>query len=62
MDSKTLNLMTIQDPNGQRRLADQSEMILNVRSDDRWRNTNNAKEVAASMSTALARLFGRSAF
>jgi len=62
MDSKTLNLMTVQGPDGQRKLADQSEMILNVRSDDRWKNTNNAKEVAASMSTALARLFGRSAF
>jgi hypothetical protein len=62
MDQKTINMMTVQDPNGQRRLANQSEMLKQVRTDERWSKTNNAKDLTAGMGTLLARIFGRSTF
>lgn len=62
MDQKTLNLLTTVDANGQRKLADQTQMVANVRNDDRWKNTNNAKELASGMASMLAQIFGRSAF
>ena len=62
MDSKILNMMTVTDPNGTRRLANQGEMIKNVRQDDRWKNTNNAKELGANTANLLGRIFGRSVY
>lgn len=62
MDPKTLNLMTTVDPNGVRKLADQSQMIKQVRTDERWKSTNNAKDLTAGMATLLAKVFGRSVF
>lgn len=62
MDSKILSMMTVTEANGTKRLADQSEMLRNVRRDDRWKNTNNAKELGASTAGMLGRIFGRSVY
>ena len=62
MDQKVLGMMTVTDPNGTKRLADQSEMLRNVRQDDRWKNTNNAKELGAATAGMLGRIFGRSVY
>lgn len=62
MDQNILKMMTVDDGTGQRRLANQSEMTTNVRQDDRWKNTNNAKNLAAGVGQMLSRIFGRSAY
>jgi Holliday junction resolvasome RuvABC ATP-dependent DNA helicase subunit len=62
MDQNILKMMTVDDGAGQRRLANQSEMTTNVRQDDRWKNTNNAKNLAAGVGQMLSRIFGRSAY
>lgn len=62
MDQSIMKLMTTEDATGQRRLANQSEMTVNVRQDDRWKNTNNAKNLAAGVGQMLSRIFGRSSF
>lgn len=62
MDQKTLNLMTVVGPDGTRRLADQSQMVKTVRSDDRWKRTNNAKDLTAGMASILSKVFGRSVY
>lgn len=61
-DPKVLGMMTVTDANGTKRLADQSEMLRNVRRDDRWKNTNNAKELGAATAGMLGRIFGRSVY
>lgn len=62
MDQKTLNLMTTVGPDGNRKLADQSQMIKSVRTDDRWKTTNNAKDLTAGMASLLSKIFGRSVY
>ncbi len=62
MDQKTLNLMTTTDASGVRKLADQSQMVKQVRTDERWKNTGNAKDLTAGMASILARVFGRSVY
>jgi len=62
MDQKTLGLMTVTGPDGVRKLADQSQMLKTVRNDERWKGTNNAKELTTGMASLLSRIFGRSVF
>jgi hypothetical protein len=62
MDQKTLGLMTAVGPDGNRKLADQGQMIKSVRTDERWKKTNNAKDLTAGMASLLSKIFGRSVF
>lgn len=62
MDQKTLNMLTKTNPDGTRVLASQGDMLKNVRQDDRWKSTSNAKDLTAGMASLLAKVFGRSVF
>ena len=61
-NSQYLKMMTVEDPKLGTRLATQSEVAQNVRSDSRWGQTKQAKQMGASMAVSLAEIFGKSAF
>jgi hypothetical protein len=61
-NSQYLKMMTVEDPKSGTRLATQSEVAQNVRSDSRWGQTKQAKQMGASMAVSLAEIFGKSAF
>ena len=61
-DSKYLKMMTVDDAKSGTRLATQSEVQKNVRTDSRWGQTKQAKQLGSSMATTIAQIFGRSSF
>ena len=61
-DAKYLKMMTVQDEKLGTRLATQSEVQKNVRTDSRWGQTKQAKQLGSSMATTIAQIFGKSAF
>ena len=61
-DSKYLKMMTVDDAKNGTRLATQSEVQKNVRTDSRWGQTKQAKQLGSSMATTIAQIFGRSSF
>lgn len=61
MDQKVINMMTAE-VNGQRQLANQSQLTTNIRNDSRWKTTSNANQLTSGMAGLLASIFGRSAF
>lgn len=61
-DAKYLKMMTVQDEKLGTRLATQSEVQKNVRTDTRWGQTKQAKQLGSSMATTIAQIFGRSSF
>jgi hypothetical protein len=61
-DAKYLKMMTVDDAKSGTRLATQSEVQKNVRTDSRWGQTKQAKQLGSSMATTIAQIFGRSSF
>ncbi len=52
-DPKILNMMTITDSGGMTRVATDSELLRNARTDSRWSGTSGARNVAASAAVML---------
>lgn len=61
-DNQYLKLALITDDKGQQRLANDSELTKNIRTDSRWANTGEAKQLTAGLAQTIAKIFGRSAF
>ena len=61
-DAKYLKMMTVQDEKLGTRLATQSEIQKNVRTDERWAQTKQAKQIGSSMAATIAQIFGKSSF
>lgn len=61
-DDNYLKMMTVADPAGGTRVATLGEVRKNVRSDARWANTSEARDIGSSMAAMVGRIFGRSSF
>ena len=61
-DNQYLKMVTIEDPKAGTRLATNSELQKNIRTDSRWGNSKEAKDLGTSMASTLGKIFGRSAF
>jgi len=61
-DNQYLKMVTVEDPKAGTRLATNSELQKNIRSDSRWGNSKEAKDLGTSMASTLGKIFGRSAF
>ena len=61
-DNQYLKMVTIEDPKAGTRLATNSELQKNIRTDSRWGNSKEAKDLSTSMASTLGKIFGRSAF
>jgi hypothetical protein len=61
-DNQYLKLALITDDKGQQRLANDSELTKNIRTDSRWASTGEAKQLTAGLAQTIAKIFGRSAF
>ena len=57
-----LNLVTVKDDKTGQRLANNSEMQMNIRKDSRWAKSQEASQLGTSMTGLLAKIFGKSAF
>lgn len=56
-----MKMVTATDEKGNTRLANGSELIRNIRSDEAWADSIEARQVSTSLAQAMARIFGRSA-
>jgi len=61
-DNQYLKMVTVEDPKTGVRMANNNELQKNIRTDSRWGNSKEAKELGSSMASTLAKIFGRSAF
>jgi hypothetical protein len=61
-DNQYLKMVTVEDPKTGTRLATNSELQKNIRTDSRWGNSKEAKDLSTSMASTLGKIFGRSAF
>lgn len=61
-DSKWMNMVTSKDDKGVTSLADQNTIRLNVRKDERWAKSDEAKELTGNMGNMLAKIFGMSSY
>lgn len=61
-DNQYLKMIVATDDKGQQRLANDSELTKNIRSDSRWANTREAKQLTSGLAQSIAQIFGRSAF
>lgn len=61
-DNQYLKMVTVEDPKAGTRLATNSELQKNIRTDSRWGNSKEAKDLGTSMASTLGKIFGRSAF
>lgn len=61
-DNQYLKMVTVEDPKTGVRMANSNELQKNIRTDSRWGNSSEAKELGTSMAATLAKIFGRSAF
>lgn len=61
-DNRFIKLATFEDEKQGTRLATKQELIKNIRSDEAWGNTSEARTAATNMASVLSRIFGRSAF
>lgn len=61
-DNQYLKMVTVEDPKTGTRLATNSELQKNIRTDSRWANSKEAKDLSTSMASTLGKIFGRSAF
>jgi hypothetical protein len=61
-DNQYLKMIVATDDKGQQRLANDSELTKNIRSDSRWANTREAKQLTSGLAQNIAQIFGRSAF
>lgn len=61
-DNRFLKMATVTDDKGQTRLANNQELIKNIRSDSAWANTSEAKQSTADLALMISKIFGRSSF
>jgi hypothetical protein len=61
-DNQYLKMVTVEDPKTGTRLATNSELQKNIRTDSRWANSKEAKDLSTSMASTLGKIFGKSAF
>jgi hypothetical protein len=61
-DNQYLKMVTVEDPKNGVRMANSNELQKNIRTDSRWGNSSEAKELGSSMAATLAKIFGRSSF
>ena len=61
-DSKWMEMVTTKDEKGVTKLADQDTIRLNVRKDELWANSDEAKTLTNNIGNMLANVFGMSAF
>jgi hypothetical protein len=61
-DNQYLKMVTVEDPKAGTRLATNSELQKNIRTDSRWGNSKEAKDLGTSMASTLGKIFGRNAF
>lgn len=56
LDPKIMDMMTVVDPkNGQRRVANDTELARNARRDERWKSTGNARTMLSSAAMMIRR-------
>lgn len=61
-NDRFIKLATFEDEKQGTRLATQQELMKNIRSDEAWANTSEARTTATGMASMLSRIFGRSAY
>jgi hypothetical protein len=61
-DSRYMKLATVTDDKGVTRLANQQELVSNIRKDNAWGSTAEARQQGSALGSVLAKIFGRSAF
>lgn len=61
-DNQYLKMVTVEDPKAGTRLATNNELQKNIRTDSRWGNSKEAKDLGTSMASTLGKIFGRNAF
>jgi hypothetical protein len=61
-DNQYLKMVTFEDPKAGTRLATNNELQKNIRTDSRWGNSKEAKDLGTSMASTLGKIFGRNAF
>lgn len=55
LDPKIMDMMTVVDEKGQRRVANDYEIVRNARKDERWKSTSNARTTLSSAAMMLRR-------
>lgn len=60
--SRFLKMATVTDDKGQTRLANNQELVKNIRSDSEWAGSMEARKTTSEMANMIARIFGRSSF
>lgn len=61
-NDRFIKLATFQDEKQGTRLATQQELMKNIRNDEAWASTSEAKSMATGLASTLSRIFGRSVF
>lgn len=61
-NDRFMKLATFSDEKQGMRLATQQELMKNIRNDEAWANTSEAKTMATGLASTLSRIFGRSVF
>lgn len=61
-DDRFIKLATFDDEKQGTRLATQRELMKNIRNDEAWATTSEAKSMATGLASTLSRIFGRSVF
>jgi hypothetical protein len=61
-DKRFMSMVTVTDDKGVQRLANQGELLKNVRQDRAWASTSDARVQASNLALSLGKIFGRSAF
>ena len=61
-DKRFMSMVTVTDDKGVERLANQGELLKNIRQDRAWASTSDARVQASNLALSLGKIFGRSAF
>lgn len=61
-DDRFIKLATIEDDKGNIRMANNRELVKNIRNDSAWAGTTEARAAATGLASAISRIFGRSVF
>ena len=61
-NNQYLKMVTVDDPKSGMRLANSNELQKNIRTDTRWAQSSEAKQMGSQMAGMLSKIFGRSVF
>lgn len=61
-DDRFIRMATIDDEKTGTRLANSRELVKNIRSDEAWANTTEARTAATGLASVISRIFGRSVY